>query len=190
LRVEGHHLIPRQFAFTREPNEAAVQPEIKLLEDKTILYRFKPEQAVSQRFEKTGGGEGYIWGAGIGHVEYLVPARQDYRRVGSILVRAHLQPVVPFDARGRITQTRVTLFINGRDCGSRLIPLENVPQAHVEEWRVDAMRVRFGAMRGQPLSIRFAVEAQADQPFGINISNWPEGYDAKEAKPVEVEIKR
>lgn len=190
LRVDGHHLVPRQFAFTRQPNDAAIQPEAELREDKSLLYRFKPEQAFSQRFEKVGGGEGYIWGAGVGHIEYLVPAREDYRRVGTILVRAHLQPVIPHDAQGRIKATRVTLFINGRNCGSRLIPLETPPQAHVEEWRIDSLRVSLGAMRGQPLSIRFAVEADADQPFGINLSNWPEGYDAKNAKPVEVELRR
>jgi mannan endo-1,4-beta-mannosidase len=190
LRVDGHHLVPRQFAFTRQPDDASIQPEAELREDKSLLYRFKPEQAFSQRFEKVGGGEGYIWGAGVGHLEYLVPAREDYRRVGSIIVRAHLQPVIPHDASGRIKATRVTLFINHRNCGSRLIPLETPPQAHVEEWRIDSLRVRLGAMRGQPLSIRFAVEADADQPFGINLSNWPEGYDAKNAKPVEVELRR
>ncbi len=190
LRDDGKHLVPRQFAFTRASNDPAIQPEVKFQEDKTILYGFKPEQAISQRFEKVGGGDGYIWGAGVGHVEYLVPAREDYRRVGSINVRAHLQPVIPHDARGRIASTRVTLFINGRNCGSRLIPLEQVPQAHVEEWKIDAFGVRLDAMRGQPLAIRFTVEVEADQPFGINISNWPEGYDAKGAKPIEVEVKR
>ncbi|MBC7911553.1 MAG: cellulase family glycosylhydrolase [Pyrinomonadaceae bacterium] len=190
LRNDGHHLVPRQFAFTRPANDPAVQPTVKLREDKTIIYRFKPEQAISQRFEKVGGGDGYIWGGGVGHVEYLVPARTDYRRVGSLIVRAHLQPVIPHDANGRIKATRITLFINGKNCGSRLVPLETVPQAHVEEWRVDSWGVRLSALRGQPLSIRFVVEADADQPFGINISNWPEGYDAKEAAPVEVEVKR
>ncbi|HEY0545831.1 MAG TPA: cellulase family glycosylhydrolase [Pyrinomonadaceae bacterium] len=189
LRDDGRHLVPRQFAFTRETSDPAVRPEIIQKEDKTLLYRFKPEQALSQRFEKVGGGEGYIWGAGVGDVEYLVPAREDYRRVGQINVRAHLQPVVPDDARGRVTSSRITLFINGVSCGARLIPLEHKPQAHVEEWLIDSWRVRLGAARGQPLRIRFAVEVDADQPFGINISNWPEGYDAKEAKPVEVEIK-
>ncbi len=190
LRDDGRHLIPRQFAFTRQPNDSDIKPETEFKEDKTILYRFKPEQAFSQRFEKVGGGDGYIWGSGVGHVEYLVPGREDYRRVNSIIVRAHLQPVVPFDARGRVKTTRVTLFINGRNCGSRLIPLENLPQAHVEEWKIDSLRFRLDAMRGKPLAIRFAVEAEADQPFGINISNWPEGYDSKGAKPVEVEVRR
>lgn len=190
LRDDGLHLIPRQFAFTRQANELAIQPEVKFKEDKTILYSFKPEQAISQRFEKMGGGDGYIWGAGVGHVEYLVPAREDYRRVGSIVVRAHLQPVIPHDAQGRIKATRITLFVNGKNCGSRLVPLEAPRQAQVEEWKVDSWGLRLDALRGKPLHIRFAVEVDADQPFGINISNWPEGYDAKDAKPVEVEVKR
>jgi mannan endo-1,4-beta-mannosidase len=190
LRDDGRHLVPRQFAFTRAANDPAVQPETISKDDKTLLYRFKPEQAVSQRFEKVGGGEGYIWGGGVGRIEYLVPVRHDYRRVGSISVRAHLQPVVPGEAQGRITASRVTLFVNDINCGSRLIPLEKAPQAHIEEWLIDSWRACLNATRGQPLRVRFEVEVSADQPFGINISNWPEGYDAKEAKPIEVELRR
>lgn len=190
LRDDGHHLVPRQFVYTLDASDPSVQPEGISKEDKTLLYRFKPEQAVSVRFEKTGGGDGYIWGSGVGHFEYLVPQREDRRRVGGLIVRAHLQPVVPFDAKERITASRVTLFINDINCGARLIPLEQKPQAHVETWLIDSWRVRLAAMRGLQLRLRFAVEADADQPFGINISNWPEGYDAKGAKPVEVEVRR
>lgn len=187
---DGRHLIPRQFVFTRQSNDPVTQPEVKAFENSTLLYRFNPESAVTERFEKVGGGAGYIWGSGVGYLEYLVPAREKWRRVGSIIVRAHLQPVPPHDAMGRITATRVTLFINGKNCGSRLVPLEKVKQAHIEEWSIDSWGLRWSAVRGEPMSIRFAVEVDADQPFGINISNWPEGYDSKQAKPVEVEIRR
>ena len=190
LRNDGRHLVPRQFVFTRQATEPSVQPEKKILDTGTFLYRFKPESALSGRFEKVGSGEGYIWGSGVGYLEYVVPPREEWNRVGSVVVRAHLQPVPPHDAIGRVTTSRVTLFINGTNCGARLIPLEKLPNAHVEEWIVDSWAVRWNAMRGKPLSVRFAVEVNADQPFGINISNWPEGYDAKEAKPVEVEVRR
>ena len=190
VRDDGRHLVPRQFTFTMQTNDPVVQPEVKAWDNGTILYRFDPESTVSERFEKIGGGKGYIWGEGIGLLEYSVPTRDKWRRVGNIVVRAHLQPVPPFDAHGRITASRVTLFINGKNCGARLVPLEKSPQVHVEEWIVDSWGLRFSAMRGETLSIRFAVEVNADQPFGINISNWPEGYDAREAKPVEVEIRR
>lgn len=190
VRDDGHHLIPRQFVFTRQEDEPAVQPEVKALDNGTLLYRYDPESAISERFEKMGGGSGYIWGSGVGYLEYRVPPRDKWRRVGSIIVRAHLQPVPPYDAQGRVTASRVTLYINGKNCGARLVPLEKSPQAHVEEWNIDSWKLRFGAMRGQPLSIRFAVNVDADQPFGVNISNWPEGYDAKQAKPVEVEVRR
>jgi hypothetical protein len=46
------------------------------------------------------------------------------------------------------------------------------------------------AMRGLALKIRFAVTPEADWPYGVNISNWPEGYPSSEAKPVEVEVRR
>ena len=96
--------------------------------DNTLLYRFKPEAAIAQRFEKIGGGPGYIWGSGVGFVEYVIPARQDRRRVGRLVVRAHLQPVLPVDAKPADIKTRVTLFVNGTDCGSRLIPVEPAKQ--------------------------------------------------------------
>ena len=75
--------------------------------------------ASSERFEKVGGGPGYIWGLGVGYLEYTVPARSDRRRVSEVIVRAHLQPVLPTDAKPENIKTRVTLFINGSDCGSR-----------------------------------------------------------------------
>ncbi len=36
---------------------------------------------------------------GVGYFEYLVPGRMDRRQVGQIVVRAHIQPVLPVDAK-------------------------------------------------------------------------------------------
>ncbi|HEY0004360.1 MAG TPA: hypothetical protein VGB17_06080, partial [Pyrinomonadaceae bacterium] len=185
----GRHLIPRQFAFERAANDPATRPEMVSQQGGWTLFRFAPERAASARFEKLGGGEGYIWGDGMGYLEYLVPALGQRKSLGQLVVRAHLQPVLPHDARGRVNSTRITLLVNGVDCGSRLVRIEEPGQPLVQEWRVDSLRVRLNARRGQPLSIRFAVKVDADQPFGINISNWPEGYDARGAKPVEVEVR-
>jgi mannan endo-1,4-beta-mannosidase len=183
------HLIPHQFTFTRAATDDALRPLVKTLPDGTTLYTFAPEQATRGQFEKLGGGEGYVWGAGMGFFEYAVPPREDWRRVKKIVVRAHLQPVPPHDARPSEISTEVTLFINGVSCGSRLVPVENPKQAVIREWEVDAWLPRLSALRGQPLYIRFAVIPEARQPFGLNISNWPEGYDPRGAKPIEVEIR-
>lgn len=186
------HLIPRQFAFTRAANDPLIQPEVSVIKTSNgviNLYRFKPESAAKARFEKMGGGEGYIWGYGVGFVEYIVPAREGFRNVKSVVVRAHIQPVLPPDAPAQLRQTRVTLIINGTDCGSRLIPVEQPPNALVQEWNVDSLLVRLSASRGKPLSVRFVVRVDADRPFGLNISNWPEGYNAHDSKPVEVEVR-
>jgi mannan endo-1,4-beta-mannosidase len=213
LRV-GQHLIPHQFEFTRAPDDAEAKPKVETVKDDagsknanepsdaksvngagaakdahTLLYRFNPEAATDGRFEKLGGGEGYVWGVGVGFFEYVIPARADRRRVSEIVVRAHLQPVLPADARGRFKASRVTLYINERDCGSRLVAVEQPPHAFMQEWRVSSLISRLDAVRGRPLSIRFEVRADADEPFGINISNFPEGYDAGETKPVEVELR-
>jgi hypothetical protein len=188
LTEPGRHLIPRQFSWSRD---AAESPRMFLREDRSILYGFRPEQASRVRFEKIGSGPGYFWGYGMGAIEYVIPERAERRRVSEIIVRAHIQPVPPEDARPEDIQTRVTLFVNGADCGSRLVALEPKGQPLIQEWRVDGFFVRLRAMRGLPLTIRFAVQADADWPYGINISNWPEGYDnSKDAKPVEVEIRR
>ena len=187
----GRHLIPLQFAFTRAEGEATgAQPRIiNPLPGGGLLYRFLPEQAVRGRFEKMGGGQGYVWGTGVGFFEYVVPEREDWRKVGQIIVRAHLQPVLPVEANGRYEGTRVTLYINGTNCGSRLIPVEEPAQVLIQEWRVDSLVPRAEAARGRTLSIRFVVELDADRPFGINLSNFPAGYDAREAKPIEVEVR-
>jgi mannan endo-1,4-beta-mannosidase len=184
------HLVPRQFAWTRPENDPATLPLMIVREDKSILYRFKPEMAASERFEKIGSGPGYIWGFGAGHLEYRVPAREDRRRVSELIVRAHIQPVLPIDAKPENMKTRVTLFINGSDYGSRLISVEPAGQPLIQEWRINTWSARLSAMRGRPLTIRFAVTPESDWLYGVNISNWPEGYEAHDAKPVEVEVRR
>lgn len=189
LRDAEKHVVPRQFAWSRGANDPAAPPLVIVREDKSILYRFKPQMATSERFEKVGGGPGYIWGFGVGQLEYTVPPRADRRRVSEIVVRAHIQPVLPIDAPPEWIRTRVTLFVNGKNCGSRLIPVEPRGQPLIQEWRVNSYLIRLSAIRGQPLSIRFAVTPDSDWLYGVNISNWPEGYESHDAKPVEVEVR-
>ena len=189
LADNARHLVPRQFLWARAENDPATLPLAIVREDKSILYRFKPQMAASERFEKIGDGPGYIWGFGVGYLEYTVPAREDRRRVSEVIVRAHIQPVLPEDAKPENIETRVTLFVNGKDCGSRLISVEPRGQPLIQEWRVDAWSVRLRAMRGKSISIRFAVSPESDWLYGVNISNWPEGYDSHDAKPVEVEVR-
>jgi mannan endo-1,4-beta-mannosidase len=189
LADNARHLVPRQFVWARAENDPATLPLAIVREDKSILYRFKPQMAASERFEKIGDGPGYIWGFGVGYLEYTVPAREDRRRVSEVVVRAHIQPVLPEDAKPENIETRVTLFVNGKDCGSRLISVEPHGQPLVQEWRVDAWSVRLRAMRGKSISIRFAVTPESDWLYGVNISNWPEGYDSHDAKPVEAEVR-
>jgi mannan endo-1,4-beta-mannosidase len=185
----GKHLVGRQFAFESDENDQAVQPKTIYQEDRTILYRFGPNMAVRGRFEKLGGGDGYIWGSGVGFFEYLVPGRADRRRVGQIVVRAHIQPVLPVDAKPAWIHTRVTLFVNGTDYGSLLISVEDPKAPLIQEWKIDSWAPRLRAARGLPLSIRFAVTPESDWLYGVNISNWPEGYISHDATPVEVEIR-
>jgi mannan endo-1,4-beta-mannosidase len=234
----GRHLVPRQFAFSRAPEDPLALPKVFELKrggdarnandlkdaggpadalgtgasvggtaagegvqaggdgkgkaggsDRPgLLYRFAPESAMRGRFEKMGGGEGYVWGSGVGFFEYVVPARAR-RRVGEIVVRAHLQPVLPNDTRGRFRETRVTLYVNGTNCGSRVARVEPPPGAFIGEWRVASWLPRLAAARGLPLTIRLAVDVGADLPLGLNVSNFPEGYPSDEAKPVEVELR-
>ena len=192
LTDSGKHLIPRQFAFDRPATDPAAQPKIVLHDEdpanKSILYRFTPNNVASGRFEKLGGGDGYIWGAGTGYFEYVVPPRNDHRKVGTITVRAHIQPVLPTDARKDWIRTRVTLLVDGKFMGSRLIPWEDPKSPLIQEWKIDSWNVRLRAARGYPLAIRFAVTPDSDWLYGVNISNWPEGYEAHEATPVEVTI--
>jgi len=189
LRDASRHLIPRQFAWTRAAGDAASLPQMIIRDDKTVLYQFKPQMASAERFEKIGEGPGYIWGFGSGFLEYTVPPRADSRRVSEIVVRAHIQPVLPVDAPPGFVKTRVTLFVEDWDGGSRLIPIETPGQALIQEWRLNGWWLRLRAMRGLPLRIRFAVTPESDWLYGVNISNWPEGYDPHDARPVEVELR-
>jgi hypothetical protein len=107
-----------------------------------------------------------------------------------MLVRAHVQPVLPIDAIPKNIKTRVTLFVNGANCGSRLIAVEPAGQPLIQEWRIDKLFVRFNAMRGRPITIRLAVTPDSDWLYGVNVSNWPEGYESHDAKPLEVEVRR
>jgi len=190
LHASDNHLIPRQFAWARAAGDEATLPQMIVREDKSILYQFKPQTATAQRFEKIGGGAGYIWGSGSGYLEYVVPTREDRRQVSEIIVRAHIQPVLPIDASPLFLKTRVTLFVEGWNGGSRLVPVEPKGQPIIQEWRLTGRLLRLRAMRGLPLTIRFAVTPDSDWLYGINISNWPEGYDSKDARPVEVELRR
>jgi mannan endo-1,4-beta-mannosidase len=189
LTDDSRHLVPRQFTWSRSAGEPGTVPLMIVRDDKSILYQLKPRMAVKARFEKLGSGPGYIWGFGSGYFDYVVPAREDHRRVSEIIVRAHLQPVLPEDAKPEDIKTRVTLFVNGSDFGSRLVPVEPPRQPLIQQWLVKAWLPRLRAMRGQPFTIRFAVTAESDLLYGVNISNWPQGYEAHDAKPIEVEIR-
>jgi mannan endo-1,4-beta-mannosidase len=189
LQESENHLIPRQFAWARDAGEAGTLPQMIVREDKSILYQFKPQMASAERFEKIGGGSGYIWGFGSGYLEYTVPQREDRRQVSEIIVRAHIQPVLPIDAPPGFVKTRVTLFVDGWNGGSRLIPVAEKWQPILQEWRLTGRLLRLRAMRGLPLTIRFAVTPKSDWLYGVNISNWPEGYDSKDARPIEVELR-
>jgi len=190
LTDAARHLVPRQFGWTRPAGDPATVPRLIVRDDRSLLYQFKPQMVSAEQFEKIGSGPGYIWGFGVGQLDYIVPARADRRRVSQLILRAHIQPVLPIDARPEQIKTRVTLFVNGTDCGSRLIPVESPGAPLIQEWRIDKLLIRLRAMRGLPIAIRFAVRADADWPYGVNISNWPEGYDSHDAKPVELEVRR
>ena len=143
----SRHLIPHQFAFTRASTDGSVRPVVETLQDGTIRYTFAPEQAVAGRFEKLGGGAGYVWGYGMGFFEYAVPAREDWRNVKKIVVRAHLQPVAPHDVEPKQVSTEVTLYLNGTSCGSQIVPTETSGQAVIKEWQVDYWSLRLSAAR-------------------------------------------
>jgi mannan endo-1,4-beta-mannosidase len=189
LQDSEEHLVPRQFAWARPAGDDTALPQITVRDDKSILYQFRPQTASAERFEKIGEGAGYIWGSGSGYLEYTVPERADRRKVSEIIVRAHVQPVLPIDAPHGFVKTRVTLLVDGWDGGSRLIPLETKGQPLIQEWRLTGLFLRLRAMRGLPLKIRLAVTPESDWLYGVNISNWPEGYDSKDAKPIEVELR-
>ena len=189
LLESERHLIPRQFVWSRPPGDSSTLPQITFREDKSVLYQFKPQMANAERFEKIGEGVGYIWGSGSGYLEYTVPERADRRQVSEIIVRAHIQPVLPTDSPPGFVKTRATLFVEGWNGGSRLIPVEPEGQPLIQEWRLTGRLLRLRAMRGLPLTIRFTVTPESDWLYGVNISNWPDGYDSKDARPVEVELR-
>ena len=70
-----------------------------------------------------------------------------------------------------------------------MIPVEAKGQPIIQEWRLTGLFLRLRAMRGLPLKIRFEVTPESDKLYGVNISNWPEGFDSKDARPVEVELR-
>lgn len=185
----SRHLIPRQFVWQKSLGDPETIPLIRLRDDKSILYKFKPQMASAERFEDIGEGPGYIWGLGSGYLEFTVPERSDRRRVSEIIVRAHIQPVSPIDATREFVKTRVTLFVNGWNCGSRLVAFPPEGQAFLQEWRMTGLFLRLQAMRGLPLRIRFAVTPESDWLYGVSISNWPEGYDVNDTRPLEVEVR-
>jgi len=189
LQKAESHLVPRQFTWKRPQGAPETQPQIIFGDDKTVRYQFKPGMASAQAFEKIGEGPGYIWGSGSGFIEYSIPERADRRNVSEIIVRAHIQPVAPTDGAKDFIKTRVTLFMDGWNCGSRLVPFELQGQTLVQEWRMTGRLLRLRAIRGVPMNIRFEVTPESDWLYGVNISNWPEGYDSKDAKPVEVELR-
>ena len=58
------------------------------------------------------------------------------------------------------------------------------------DWRAEVTASLLPASDARsPLTIRFAVTPESDWLYGVNISNWPEGYDSKDAKPIEVELR-
>lgn len=185
----GRHLVPRQFAFARIESEETIRPQIVYEQDGRVLYKFAPEAAVRGRFEKLGGGPGYIWGGGVGYFDFIVPGRETRRRVGEIVVRAHLQPVMPTDAKTDWIRTRVTLVVNGTNIDSRLVNWEDPKSPLIQEWRIDSWGPRLRAARGLPFTVRFEVKPDSDWLYGVNISNWPDGYESNGAAPVEVELR-
>lgn len=187
LKQTEQHLIPRQFSFERPTTDPIIKPQIVGKDNRKTLYRFRPEAVANGRFERVGGGDGYIWGLGMGYFEYVVPEREQMVKINQIVVRASLKPVEPWDSRGRIKTSNVTLFINGTNCGTRLVELPEPDKANIYEWVIDSWSLRWQATRGKQMTIRFAVEPTAENPYGITIANFP--YDSKGVTPIEVELK-
>ena len=72
-------------------------------------------------------------------------------------------------------------------CGSRLIPGRSEDPL-IQEWKVDSWSPRLRVARGYPVSIRFAVTPASDWLYGVNISNWPEGWRFSRSVAGEVEF--
>lgn len=190
LKTPTRHLVPRQFTYTRAEGDPSTIPKAFVREDRSILYQFKPRMVRGARFEKLGDGAGYVWGSGVGFFEYVIPAREDRRRVSEMIVRAYIQPVPPTDARPNEITSRVTLYVNGVNCGWRLASMQKDNKPVIHEWRVKKFFTLLPVMRGLPVQIRFGVEPTAKRLYGVNISNWPEGHDLHDQTPIEVEIRR
>jgi mannan endo-1,4-beta-mannosidase len=187
LKDAEQHLIPRQFSFARPENDPITKPQTVNTENGKAIFRFRPEAVASGCFERIGGGDGYIWGLGMGYFEYITPERNQITKVNQIIVRAALKPVEPFDSHGRIKTSNVTLFINGTNYGSRLVELPAPDKANIYEWIIDSWALRWSTSRGNKMTIRFVVEPTAENPYGLTIANFP--YDSNGVAPVEVELK-
>jgi hypothetical protein len=85
--------------------------------DQTILYRFWPNTVVREDLKARRGLRLHL-GSGRRLLSIRRPVRND-AVASDIVVRAHIQPVLPVDVKPEWIHTRVTLFVNGTDCGSR-----------------------------------------------------------------------
>lgn len=165
---------------------------VPLVDDAEQTISWQPAMWRRVRFERVGVGENYVWGAGVGFIEYeanLPVLSKQVRQPRVVIVRAWLQPVIPHYASGRIRHTSVTLFVDDANCGTREVgeitaPFEGKEIMH--EWQIAARRVY---ENGGKLILRFAVEPDARAPFGINISNFPARYEATARAPVEVSVR-
>ena len=187
LRDSGRHLVPRQFAFNRALDDPGVKPQLIVRDDRSCFIASPRWRWPSDL--KRSGRTGLHLGLRSRLSGICCSGRPERRKVGSLLVRAHIQPVLPIDARPADIKTRVNLFVNGTDCGSRFIPFEPNGQPIIQEWNIDSWLIRLRAARGLPFTVRFVVNVDADWPYGVNISNWPEGYDSHNAQPLEVEVR-
>ena len=176
--------VPHVESYTRDRNDDP-RSDIEIIRgaNDSIIYRFAPEAFTRAEFERLGAGAGYVWGTGTGFFEYVVPARDSNEWTNEIIVRANLRPVPPAAAPRAPNSSRVTLHVNGADHGSRLVTLSKNDAPSIHEWRIADLRTRFDLWRNRPLTIRFAIEPDADLPHGLNISNIP---DRKHGVEVEV----
>jgi len=131
--------------------------------------------ALSGRFEKLGGGQGYVW-ATASATSNFTSCPRTRKSAGSSprRPRAH-SPELPPNPRPPVTRRASPLLVNGIDCGSRLVPVEDPQHQVVQEWTVSSFPL-WMQTRPAPPHYRFAVEADGDQPYGLNISNFSAGY--------------
>lgn len=187
----NRYLVPHQQELTRDDDDAVkAKPHVQTKTDGATLLSWLPQQWTRVKFEKLDDGANYVWGAGVGFIEYVAPLSVLPRDVELLTIRAWLQPVIPPDAAGRITTSRVTLFVNNISCGSRLIEEAKPPFARknlMQEWKIVAARALANS-KGK-LTLRFEVEATTNAPHGLNISNLPDGFQADAGAPITVEIR-